>query len=157
MFNGHWKIAGEKYIMLKNKFKNKSGFTLIEMLVTMPILSVALLGIGMLQVKALQYSYASYQRSLATIQSNDLVERLWAGMCALPTSRDSIAAEWVATNTNSLPTWSGTLVYDASGTLPIYTITVSWQDSKIKYTSTDTTQATQTFVQKISIPVIACI
>jgi type IV pilus assembly protein PilV len=137
--------------MLKNK-----GFTLIEILITMVVISIALLGVGILQVKALQYSYASYQRSVATIQANDLVERLWAGMCALPASRDNIAAEWVTTNTNTLPSWTGSLAYDASGTIPIYTITVSWQDEKVKYTGADTSQAAQQFVQKISIPVISC-
>ena len=137
--------------MLKQK-----GFTLIEILITMIVISVALLGIGMLQVKALQYSYASYQRSVATIQANDLVERLWAGMCSLPGGVNSISSEWVTANTNSLPNWSGTLNYNASGSLPLYTITISWQDQKIKYTSTDVSQLTQQLVETISIPAIAC-
>lgn len=137
--------------MLKNK-----GFTLIEVLITLVVLSIALLGVGILQVKALQYSYASYQRSVATLQADDLVERLWAGMCALPASRNTISAEWVTSNTSSLPNWSGSLAYDATGNIPIYTVTVSWQDNKIKYTGTDTSQATQQIVQKTSIPVIDC-
>lgn len=151
MRHSSWISKGAKYIMLKN-----AGFSLIEVLITMVVISIALLGVGILQIKAMQYSYASYQRSVATIQANDLVERLWAGMCALPASRAAIAAEWVTTNTNSLPSWSGTLVYDASGSIPVYTITVSWQDEKIKYTGTDTTQAMQQFVQQVSIPLIAC-
>lgn len=137
--------------MLKNK-----GFTLIEVLITLVVLSIALLGVGVLQVKALQYSYASYQRSVATLQANDLVERLWSGMCALPGSKDTIVSEWVTSNTNSLPNWSGSLAYDATGNIPIYTITISWQDNKIKYTGTDTSQAAQQLVQSISIPVIDC-
>lgn len=152
MFNSHRKSRSAKHIML---IKNK-GFTLIEVLITLVVLSVALLGVGVLQVKALQYSYASYQRSVATMQANDLVERLWAGMCALPTSKDTIAAEWVTSNTNSLPNWSGTLGYDATGNIPIYTITISWQDNKIKYTSTDTSQAAQQLIQNFSIPAIDC-
>lgn len=142
--------------MLKIRFKKNAGFSLIEVLITMVVISVALLSLAVLQIKALQYSYASYQRSLATIQANDLVERLWAGLCALPGSVNSISAEWVAANTNSLPNWTGSLVYDASGTLPIYTITISWQDEKIKYTNTDTTQTTQQIIQNVSIPAITC-
>lgn len=142
--------------MLKIRFKKNAGFSLIEVLITMVVISVALLSLAVLQIKALQYSYASYQRSLATIQANDLVERLWAGLCALPGGVNSISAEWVAANTNSLPNWTGSLVYDASGTLPIYTITISWQDEKIKYTNTDTTQTTQQIIQNVSIPTITC-
>lgn len=142
--------------MLKIRFKKNAGFSLIEVLITMVVISVALLSLAVLQIKALQYSYASYQRSLATIQANDLVERLWAGLCALPRGVNSISAEWVAANTNSLPNWTGSLVYDASGTLPIYTITISWQDEKIKYTNTDTTQTTQQIIQNVSIPAITC-
>jgi type IV pilus assembly protein PilV len=142
--------------MLKIRIKKNAGFSLIEVLITMVIISIALLGLAVLQVKALQYSYASYQRSLATIQANDLVERLWAGVCALPGSANSISAEWVTANANSLPNWTGSLVYNASGALPIYTITVSWQDAKIKYTSTDTSQATQQIIQKVSMPAITC-
>ncbi len=149
--NGNWISKGAKHIMLKN-----AGFSLVEVLITMLVISIALLGLGVLQIKAMQYSYASYQRSVATIQANDLVERLWAGMCALPASRDTIAAEWVTTNTNSMPSWSGSLGYDATGNIPIYTITVSWQDGKIKYTGTDTSQVSQQFIQKVSIPVIDC-
>lgn len=136
--------------------KKNAGFTLIEVLITVTIISIALLGLAVLQIKAMQYSYASYQRSVATIQANDLVERLWAGMCSLPAGRDNISKEWATANANSLPNWSGTLAYDDSGSVPIYTITISWQDDKIKYTSTDTSQSSQQFVQQTSIPAIDC-
>ena len=60
-----------------------SGFTLIEILIALLVLSIGLLGLAAVQVQSLQNSYASYERSMATMQARDLVERLWAGICIL--------------------------------------------------------------------------
>ena len=60
-----------------------SGFTLIETLIALLVLSVGLLGLAAVQVQSLQNSHASYERSMATMQARDLVERLWAGICDL--------------------------------------------------------------------------
>lgn len=60
-----------------------SGFTLIEILVALLILSIGLLGLAALQITSLQNSQASYERSIAVMQANDLVERMWAGICDL--------------------------------------------------------------------------
>ena len=57
------------------------GLTLIEVLVALIVLSVGVLGLAGLQITSLQYSQSSYERSLAVMQANDLVERLWAGLC----------------------------------------------------------------------------
>ena len=60
-----------------------SGFTLIEILIALLVLSVGLLGLAAVQFQSLQNSHASYERSMATMQARDLVERLWAGICDL--------------------------------------------------------------------------
>jgi type IV pilus assembly protein PilV len=60
-----------------------TGFTLIEILIALLVLSIGLLGLAAVQVQSLQNSYASYERSMATMQARDLVERLWAGICDL--------------------------------------------------------------------------
>jgi len=60
-----------------------SGFTLIEILIALLVLSIGLLGLAAVQVQSLQNSYASYERSMATMQARDLVERLWAGICVV--------------------------------------------------------------------------
>ena len=57
------------------------GLTLIEVLVALIVLSVGVLGLAGLQITSLQYSQSSYERSIAVMQANDLVERLWAGLC----------------------------------------------------------------------------
>ena len=60
-----------------------SGFTLIEILIALLVLSIGLLGLAAVQFQSLQNSHASYERSMATMQARDLVERLWAGICDL--------------------------------------------------------------------------
>ena len=60
-----------------------SGFTLIEILIALLVLSIGLLGLAAVQFQSLQNSQASYERSMATMQARDLVERLWAGICDL--------------------------------------------------------------------------
>ena len=57
---------------------NQKGFTLIEVLVTMLIFTIGLLGLAGLQLKALQGSTDSMQRSHATWVINDLADRIYA-------------------------------------------------------------------------------
>ncbi len=59
------------------------GFSLIEVLVAIVVLSIGLLSLAGLQTAAIRNSYASYQRSLANLQTQDAVERLWVNRCAL--------------------------------------------------------------------------
>lgn len=100
------------------------GVTLIESLVTMVVVSIGLLSIAGLQIKSLQFSSTSYHRSAATIQSADLVERLWAGICVIPDQANAIRDDWRSVYSSSLPGWSGDL--DVSGN--VYTVTVSWDE-----------------------------
>lgn len=129
------------------------GFSMLEVLITMVIVSFGLLGVAGLQLKSLQHAHASYQRSLATVQANDLVERLWASICALPGGRDTVRDEWIETwkDDARLPDWAGALDYDASGSPPLYTITISWTDERIDM-SGDGRDADQHFVYHTAIP-----
>jgi type IV pilus assembly protein PilV len=98
-------------------YRQQRGFSLLEVLVTIVILSMGLLGVAALQIKSLQHSQAVYQRSLANLQAQDLAERLWAGVCqGMSTSvamngknwRQIIVEEWVAQHTSNaaMPNWS---------------------------------------------------
>nr|WP_269816184.1 type IV pilus modification protein PilV [Halomonas sp. G15] len=53
------------------------GFTLIEALVALVVLSIGLLGVAALQVKSLQSAHLSYQHTLASLAAQDAAERLW--------------------------------------------------------------------------------
>jgi type IV pilus assembly protein PilV len=56
--------------------KFSSGFTIIEVLVAMLILTTGLIGVAGLQLKAQQFNYTAYFRSQATFLANDLMERI---------------------------------------------------------------------------------
>ena len=56
------------------------GFTLIEVLVSMMILSVALLGIARMQVGGVRGSQDAYYRSQATGFANDMAERMYGNL-----------------------------------------------------------------------------
>ena len=53
-----------------------SGFTLIEVLIAVIILSIGLLGMAGIQIKGLRGSTSSTLRSQATILANDIAERI---------------------------------------------------------------------------------
>lgn len=55
----------------------QGGFSLIEALVAILILSVGLLGIAGMQLKALQSATVGYQHSLITLAAIDAQERVW--------------------------------------------------------------------------------
>ena len=119
----------------------KSGFSLIEVMVTLLVLSIGLLGVAALQVVSLQYSSTSLHRSIAVIQANDLVERLWANICQISdaTERGNIVSGWDIAHANSLPGRSGALRFTAP---PVYEIEVSWSEQRLGEGTRDFTYST---------------
>ena len=129
-----------------------SGFTLIEILIALLVLSIGLLGLAAVQFQSLQNSHASYERSMATMQARDLVERLWAGICDLynedgtlkvdeidengtnvQTTIDLIVASWESDHfgdeENSGATFAGTVPDWTAGVEPgtnVWRITIEW-------------------------------
>jgi type IV pilus assembly protein PilV len=60
------------------QYKRMSGLSLIEILVTVVVLSIGLLGIAGMQAFGMRYSHDSYARSQANILANELIERMHA-------------------------------------------------------------------------------
>lgn len=56
--------------------RRENGFTLIEVLVTVIVLAIGLLGLAALQFSGLRYTHSAYQRSQATILTNDIIDRM---------------------------------------------------------------------------------
>src|SRR5690554_6399419 len=77
--------------------QDQLGFTLIEALIALLVLSLGLLGVGAMQLKALQSAHIGYQRAVASLMAVDAQERAWErfnidGLC--PDS-DVLESGWI--------------------------------------------------------------
>ncbi|QTH70580.1 type IV pilus modification PilV family protein [Pseudoalteromonas xiamenensis] len=59
------------------------GFSLLEVMVSIVVAGVALLGLAATQLKALQFATNSYYYSLALVQGQNAIERMWIEQCQL--------------------------------------------------------------------------
>lgn len=66
---------------------HQRGFSLIEALIALLVLSIGLIGVAAMQLKALQSANAGYQRSVASVAAVDAQERLWAALADLQTGQ----------------------------------------------------------------------
>lgn len=64
----------------RNQPLQEGGFTLLEVLVTVVVISLGLLGLAGLQVVSLNNNQTAYYRSLATQQANDMMDRMRANL-----------------------------------------------------------------------------
>ncbi len=137
--------------------KKETGFTLIEVLVTVVILAVGLLGLAGLQARGLRNNLSAYQRSQATQLAYDMADRMRANKAAAnnyltstmaPTAAavqsDCMTAnstsctiadmaqndlfQWNADITSSSVLTSGVGTITVSGT--VYTILIRWDDNR---------------------------
>lgn len=62
---------------MKNQTKKlSSGFTLLEILIALLIVSIGLLGVASLQIRGQQFNQVSYFRTQATLLAYDLMDRI---------------------------------------------------------------------------------
>ena len=120
-----------------NRTRTK-GVSLIEVMVAIVVLSIGLLGIASLQMRSLRVAEGNFQKAIATIQVQDLVDSYWAGLCQLgnPTVRALITSEWQSTHRNTLPLWTGNAVAELNPNPPVgggaalnyFNINIIWAD-----------------------------
>ena len=87
--------------------RHSGGFTLLEVLVSLLILSVGLLGIAGLQLTGLRSNQSAYVRSQATILAYDILDRMRANRAEAQSGGYNIA------NKSDLPSSSGSSLADA--------------------------------------------
>lgn len=66
-----------------NTHKHHNGFTLIEILITVVVVSIGLLGLAGLQINGLRANMGSEARSIATLKANDIAERMRANQLGI--------------------------------------------------------------------------
>lgn len=116
--------------------KLQRGFTLIEALIALLVLSIGLLGVAGMQLKALQSAHAGYQRSIASLAAQDAQERLWAelkknasGSYVCPSESVVNGSNWQAAWKAFLPGLSESPVGEPSLEC-VYNIKIKWGDAR---------------------------
>jgi len=134
--------------VIKKLVKSNKGFTLIEVLIAVLVLSIGLLGLASLQANGLRSNFGAYARSQAVILANDMADRIRAnptatasynningpvadpGCLVADCNTTDIAfhdtAEWYASLQSTLPNGTGTVT--GNGTL--FTVSVMWDDAR---------------------------
>lgn len=127
-----------------------SGFTLIEVLVSIVIVSFGLLGVAGLLSTGLKSTQGSLQRTQASLLAYDMADRMRMNRAAARNGEYTTTVEatnaiaisdkeaWDEAVEGSLPSGAGIVTMPATN---FYSITVQWDDSKVTGGS-----ATQSFV-----------
>ncbi|MDP3663431.1 MAG: type IV pilus modification protein PilV [Nitrosomonas sp.] len=137
--------------------RKQYGFSMLEVLITVLILSFGLLGMASMVTTGMKSNNTSHYRSVATQQSQDIADRMRANLTGvrngsynnlatnIPTSSDCAAAacdatqmavydhaQWNTANSRVLPGGLGTV----AGNLAIgFLITVMWTEKEMGNTS----------------------
>ena len=131
--------------MMKN---SHAGFTLLEILISLVILAIGLLGLAGLQATGLKNNLSAYHRSQATQLSYDIADKMRANVAGISSYVSGVPAattactttagcsaenmakndlfEWNASLAAVLPTGTGTITQSGS----VYTIAVTWNDDR---------------------------
>ena len=142
------------------------GFTLIEVLVTVVVVSIGMLSIAQLQVRSLQHSHSSLQRTVATVQANDLLERMWSGYCDTTEGRDEdvpafhrgIFLDWLdAASANpllpGLKEETTLTIVDPTASNPAFRLFMRWEDSRSR---DDTTPTFEYIFRMVDADLLSC-
>lgn len=119
--------------------KQQGGFTLVEALIALLVLSIGLLGVAAMQLKALQSAHAGYQRAVASLAAQDVVELLWEELdmnsSSCPTSSALDLADWTERWGNFLPSLNGSPVTVEPSSISddcVYEIQIRWQEERFE-------------------------
>lgn len=75
-----------------NRIARDKGFSLIEVLVALLVLSIGLLGLAALQTTSLKYNTDSYTRTQATLLAYDILDRMRSNLAAVSAGNYNVSA-----------------------------------------------------------------
>jgi type IV pilus assembly protein PilV len=87
----HGKLIGAEVGMSRAVSCSQRGIGLIEVLVTLLIMSTSLIALAALQTKSLQFNQGAYFRSQANIYAYDILERIRINSARLSEARENIS------------------------------------------------------------------
>lgn len=124
----------------------QSGFTLLEVLIAVLVLSIGLLGLAGLMASSIRNSHSAYQRTQATWLAYDMIDRMRVNraMAIASTNNYNIpiatatsgsaglagtdVTEWKTLLANALPAGDGSVAVNP--TTRAVTVIVQWNDSR---------------------------
>lgn len=136
----------------------RRGFSLVEVLVTVLVLAIGLLGIAGLQLKGMQFNHSAYVRSQATFLAYDLLDRMRSNREVAETSNryqrhfgDAIGSytdcaqnscdetdladydirQWASMVSERLPEGDAEVTFTNSGTTRTYSVDLRWRDKRL--------------------------
>jgi len=123
-----------KYTALTRK---QTGFSLLEVLISIVVLAIGLLGLAALQTTSLKNNHSAQYRTTATVLSYDIIDRMRLNqtadysltLAATPsgaTLKDTDLLAWTTSLSNELPAGDGAIAINGD----IVTVTVQWDDSR---------------------------
>lgn len=145
----------------QNMKKLIGGFSLLEVLIAVLILSIGLLGLAALHATSLKANHGAFHKSQATFLAYDMVDRLrsnrpqaingsydqlmTAGDKTGSTLADTDVNDWLATVNTLLPSGDGSITCTAAGP-GVCTVTVQWDIAREGGTANDNTVTLQNFI-----------
>jgi type IV pilus assembly protein PilV len=160
---------------LRRRSGTQRGFSMIEVLISLVLIAVAMLGQAGMQANALRFAKSGEQRMSGVFLSNELVERMEgnkaaaiAGSYAVPLASSTVLtagtdcsavpcaatalaafdlAEWTTRAAAVLPSATWQVTQTVSGNPSTYSIVLTWQDRRADSTRTtySTSGTTETF------------
>jgi type IV pilus assembly protein PilV len=125
--------------------RRASGFTLIEVMISILIFSIGVLGTVALQARAAQFAEQNGDRSRAAVLANEMVSSLWAFQSATPDP--TFLSNWKLRVSNSaasgLPNGSGSVA--TTGNTAVVTIT--WKAPSVSNGAPSNSYATTVVIQ----------
>lgn len=159
-----------RFCRLSQRKRGQSGLTLIEVLISVLVLGIGLLGLALLQSTTLRMIQSSNQRTIATELAYDALDMVRAGGrtfislynvpaggtavpagCPMPANLQpaTVAAHWQCRVATELPGGSGAITLATAGAgTAVVTVTIAWEDAPWE---TNIADRTTTFVAATSL------
>jgi type IV pilus assembly protein PilV len=150
-------LSNAQVVNMHNRTSDRNrGFTLLEVLVALLVLSIGLLGLAALTTLGLRYNNSAYARSQATLLAYDIVDRMRSnrdqaetttayvidfgeavatqdcetGACGPAQLANYDLGKWKTTLAQTLPKGDGSVSVQDLGGARVYIVTVQWDDSR---------------------------